>query len=92
VTEKLNGLWPQRAGAAIQELAVHFHSNRAESVGYLHETDQSTRFDDVRSSGLERPLRERLSTSEYDPNGYPSTAKAASFVFWHKLHIPFMWS
>jgi len=36
MTEKRNGLQPQRAGAAIQELAAYFHSNQAENVGYWH--------------------------------------------------------
>jgi hypothetical protein len=36
VTEKLNGLRLQRAGTAIRDLAVYFHANQAESVGYWH--------------------------------------------------------
>jgi hypothetical protein len=36
-------------------------------VAYWHEADQSARSDDVRSSGVERTLREWLATSEFDP-------------------------
>jgi hypothetical protein len=33
MTEKRNGLQPQHAGEAVQELAAYFHSNQAENVG-----------------------------------------------------------
>ena len=51
-----------------------------EDFWFWHETDQSARSDNVRSSGVEPTLREWLSTSEFGPTaevGWPDFLKHA---------------